>query len=258
MIRADNLSLTLGGKAILQDISFTLEPGTVTVILGANGAGKSSLLSLLAGDRPASGGDLSWFGRPIGSWTARDLARQRAVVPQASQLAFPFIVEEVVALGRLPHADPRRDAGALAAVRQRLNLDPLWQRSFASLSGGEQQRVHFARALAQLWQPPGEAPQRALLLDEPTAALDLKHQILILEEARTLARQEGVAVVAILHDLTLAARIADRVLLLHRGRLLRAGAVESVLEAEPLSAAYDTPVNVLRHPETGRLLVSAA
>lgn len=258
MIRADGLSLTLGGKAILRDVSFALAPGSVTAILGANGAGKSSLLALLAGDRPASGGALLWFGRSIGAWAPRDLARQRAVVPQASQLAFPFTVAEVIALGRLPHADPRRDAEALAAVRHRLSLDAFWHRSFASLSGGEQQRVHFARALAQLWHPPGKAPPRALLLDEATAALDLKHQVLILEEARTLAQREGVTVLAVLHDLTLAARVADRALLLHRGGLLRAGPIETVLEAEALSTAYDTPVNVLRHPDSGRLLVSAA
>ena len=258
MIRAESLSLTLGGKSILRDVSFAIAPGSVTVILGANGAGKSSLLALLAGDRPASAGSLSWFGRPIGAWTARDLARHRAVVPQASQLAFPFTVAEVVALGRLPHADPRRDAEALATVRQRLSLETLWSRSFASLSGGEQQRVQFARALAQLWHPPGDAPPRALLLDEPTAALDLKHQVLILEEARSLAQRDGVTVVAILHDLTLAARIADRALLLHRGALLRAGPIETVLEADPLSTAYETPVSVLRHPDSGRLLVSAA
>ncbi len=258
MIQAERLSLSLGGALILRDLDFTLAAGSVTVILGANGAGKSSLLSLLAGDRPASAGRLTWFGRPIGAWRSHDLARQRAVVPQATHLAFPFTVAEVVALGRLPHADLRRDAGALAAVRQRLRLEPLWERPFASLSGGEQQRVHFARALAQLWHPPGNTPPRALLLDEPTAALDLKHQVMILEEARALARTDGVTVIAILHDLTLAARIADQALLLHRGRLLRAGPVADVLSAAALSEAYDTPVSVLRHPDSGRLLVSAA
>lgn len=258
MIRAERLSLTLGGAPILRNLDFTLTAGSVTVILGANGAGKSSLLSLLAGERPASGGTLAWFGRPIGAWRPRDLARQRAVVPQATHLAFPFTVAEVVALGRLPHADPRRDSGALAAIRQRLRLDPLWNRPFASLSGGEQQRVHFARALVQLWHPPGETPPCALLLDEPTAALDLKHQVMIVEEACALARTEGVTVIAILHDLTLAARIADQALLLHRGRLLRAGPVTEVLSADALSEAYDTPVSVLRHPDSGRLLVSAA
>lgn len=258
MICAEDLALTLGGIPILRGLNFVLRPGSVTVILGANGAGKSSLLSLLAGDRAASCGELTWLSRPIAKWSPRILARHRAVVPQSTQLAFPFTVEEVVALGRLPHADPHDDSQALTAVRHRLALESLWHREFYSLSGGEQQRVHFARALAQLWYPTDNPPPRALLLDEPTAALDLKHQLLILEEASALARHEGVIVVAILHDLTLAARIADRLLLLHRGSLLRSGTVDQVFDDEVLSIAYDTPLKVLRHPETGNFLISAA
>ncbi|MFY8106462.1 MAG: heme ABC transporter ATP-binding protein [Elstera sp.] len=258
MIRADAVSLTLGGKAILEDISFTLPPGTVTAVLGANGAGKSSLLAVLAGDRAPSTGTLTWFDRPLSAWSSRDLARHRAMVPQATQLAFPFTVEEVVALGRLPHPRSDDDPAALASLRWQLDLDRFWGRAYASLSGGEQQRVQFARALAQLWYPPETAPPRVLLLDEPTAALDLKHQVAILTEARMLATRDGITVVAILHDLTLAARIADSALLLHHGRMLRHGPVAEVIDAAALSLAYDTPVSVLRHPETGRLLVSAA
>ncbi len=258
MIRADAVSLTLSGKAILEDLSFTLSPGTVTAVLGANGAGKSSLLSILAGDRPPTAGTLAWFDRPLSAWSSRDLARHRAMVPQATHLAFPFTVEEVVALGRLPHPRTGDDAAALASLRRQLDLDRFWGRAYDSLSGGEQQRVQFARALAQLWYPPENAPPRVLLLDEPTAALDLKHQVAILTEARTLATRDGMIVVAILHDLTLAARIADSALLLHQGRMLRQGPVAAVIEATALSEAYDTPVSVLRHPETGRLLVSAA
>ncbi len=258
MIRADAVSLTLNGKAILENLSFTLSPGTVTAVLGANGAGKSSLLSVLAGDRAPTAGTLTWFDRPLSAWSSRDLARHRAMVPQATHLAFPFTVEEVVALGRLPHSRPGDDAAALASLRRQLDLDRFWGRAYASLSGGEQQRVQFARALAQLWYPPENAPLRVLLLDEPTAALDLKHQVAILTEARTLATRDGMIVVAILHDLTLAARIADNALLLYQGRLLRQGPIAAVIEAAALSEAYDTPVSVLRHPATGRLLVSAA
>ncbi len=258
MIRAERLSLTLGGKSVLQDLSFTLSPGTVTAVLGANGAGKSSLLALLAGDRPPSAGTLTWFDRPLTDWGPQDLARHRAMVPQATQLAFPFTVEEVVALGRLPHPKNRDDTAALASLGRQLDLERFWTRPYASLSGGEQQRVQFARALAQLWYPPETAPPRVLLLDEPTAALDLKHQVAILTEARTLATRDGITVVAILHDLTLAARIADSALLLHQGRMLRQGPVGEVIEAAALSEAYETPVSVLRHPQTGRLLVSAA
>ena len=258
MIQVQNLGLTLGGKAILQNLTFTLAPGTVTAVLGANGAGKSSLLALLGGDRPPTAGTLTWFDRPLSAWSAGDLARHRALVPQATHLAFPFTVEEVVALGRLPHQNSACDRMALAAIRRQLHLEAFWSRPYASLSGGEQQRVQFARALAQLWYPPGDAPPRVLLLDEATAALDLKHQIVILETARDLAAQDGVTVVAILHDLTLAARVADAALLLHHGQLLRSGPLAQVIEAAALSEAYDTPVAVLRHPKTGRLLVSAA
>ncbi|KJV10807.1 hypothetical protein VZ95_02495 [Elstera litoralis] len=258
MIQAQNLGLSLSGKAILRDLSFTLTPGTVTAVLGANGAGKSSLLTLLGGDRPPTSGTITWFEQPLSAWSAQDLACHRALVPQATHLAFPFTVEEVVALGRLPHTSSALDRMALAAVCRQLHLEALWNRPYASLSGGEQQRVQFARALAQLWYPPGEAPPRVLLLDEATAALDLKHQIAILTAARDLAVQEKVTVVAILHDLTLAARVADAALLLHRGHLLRAGPIGAVIDAAALSEAYDTPVSVLRHPDTGRLLVSAA
>ena len=253
MIGARGLLVTRAGRRILDLDAVAAAPGEVLGVLGPNGAGKSTLLRVLAGELRPDGGEAHFDGRPVLRWTPGALARRRAVLPQASSLGFPLRAAEVVALGRLPHGgDP---APAVAAAMAEAGVSHLAQRSYATLSGGEGQRVQLARVLAQLHGvPAGEA---ALFLDEPTAALDLPHAHAILAAARRRARA-GAAVVAVLHDLALAAAHCDRLLLLAGGRRVAEGAPEAVLTPAHVGAAYGMAVRRVPDPEGGALLLVPA
>ena len=245
MLRADNLACARGGCTILQDIDFTLEAGEVVAVLGNNGAGKSTLLATLTGELSSGAGQV-WLGdRPLAAWADNERARLLAVLPQHSTLAFPFVSEEVVAMGRLPHGSGRqRDPEIIDEAMQAADISHLRGRNYLTLSGGERQRVHLARVLAQVWQQPGAC----LLLDEPTASLDLAHQQLTLGQARAFAARGG-SVLVILHDLNLAARYADRILLLHRGTMAALGEPWSVLQAERIAEVFGVRVQVEPHPQ---------
>lgn len=237
---ADGVSYAVGGALLLEGVTMALRPGEVVAVVGPNGAGKSTLLRLLAGDLRPGGGQVRLDGKPLGDYGAAELARRRAVLPQQSVLQFAFTVREVVQFGRYPRDDAReRDEPAVRHALRAAEVEPLAERIYPTLSGGEQARAQFARVLAQ------EA--RYLLLDEPTAALDIRHQELVLNVARAQATA-GVGVLAILHDLNLAAAHADRVVLLSRGRVAAAGTPWEVLTAERLSAAFEHPILVAEHP----------
>ncbi|HWH29682.1 MAG TPA: heme ABC transporter ATP-binding protein [Mycobacteriales bacterium] len=238
-----------GRRTVLADAHLDVRRGELVAVVGPNGAGKSSLLHVLAGDLPASSGSVEVDGVPIGAWSARDLAQRRAVLPQAHTVAFPFSVLEVVRMGRAPwHGTCAAvdDDAAVGRALQTVQLTELAARPFSQLSGGEQARAALARVLAQ------ETP--LVLLDEPTAALDLHHAEQVLRHARTLA-DAGRSVVAVLHDLDLAGAHADRVVLVGAGRLVAVGGPEQVLSEALLSQTYGADVEVLRHPRTGSPLV---
>ncbi|TVR50773.1 MAG: heme ABC transporter ATP-binding protein [Puniceicoccaceae bacterium] len=227
---------------ILHPIDAILPAGRLTALLGPNGAGKSTLLKLCAGELQPSSGHIDCFGRALADWNSGDLARRRAVLPQQSGLRFPFRVEEVVSLGRSPHPGrgrSREDSRHIAAVLSRVGLAGFEHRLYTSLSGGEQQRVHLARALVQI--AGGKPAQCLLLLDEPTNNLDLAHQHSILKLARGL-RDEGVSVLAVLHDLNLALTYADDALLLHQGRLQASGPITEVLCPYWIQRCFGLPV----------------
>ncbi|MFZ6050206.1 heme ABC transporter ATP-binding protein [Pseudomonas sp. CR3202] len=254
MLRAERLDVLRGGKRVLVGVDLELRPGEVLGVLGPNGAGKSTLLGALCGEVTAAAGKISLAGRALADWSGPQRARRLAVLPQSSTLNFAFRVEEVVAMGRLPHDTGReRDAEVVAEALAAADASHLAGRSYLALSGGERQRVHLARVLAQLW--PGSAGQ-ALLLDEPTSMLDPLHQHTTLQAVRTFA-ERGVAVLVILHDLNLAARYCDRLLLLADGRPHVLGSPEQVLQAEPLKAVFGLEVLVQRHPERGHPLIVA-
>ncbi len=245
MLEVSALDCARGARSILQGISFQLAAGEVLAVLGTNGAGKSTLLASLTGELAPRSGSILLAGRALASWPAQERARRMAVLPQSSTLAFPFSVGEVVALGRLPHATgTRQDELIIGQAMAATDVTQLRQRSYLTLSGGERQRVHLARVLAQIWDA-GE--QGCLLLDEPTAALDLAHQQLILQQARNMARR-SLAVVVVLHDLNLAARYADRLLLLHQGRAVALGSPWQVLSAERIAEVFGVAVRVEKHP----------
>jgi len=252
MLRAEKLAVRRGRCTVLEGIDLELRPGEVFGVLGPNGAGKSTLLGALSGELTPAHGRVLLDGRALAAWPGPLRAQRLAVLPQSSTLSFAFPVEEVVAMGRLPHASgQQRDAEVVAAALAAADAAHLAGRSYLALSGGERQRVQLARVLAQLW--PGAAGQ-VLLLDEPTAMLDPLHQHTILQAVQALAAR-GVAVLTILHDLNLAARYCDRLLLLDRGRGQLLGTPAEVLQAAPLKAVFGLEVLVQRHPERGHPLI---
>ncbi len=237
MIEAQNIKVERKGRPILGGVNFRAPHGKVTAILGANGAGKSTLLRVLSGDLRPDDGTVKLDRRTLAEWNSGDLARRRAVVPQSSQLNFPFTVLEVILQGRAPHLEGRErgvDEQAALAALEAVDLGRWAGRDYTTLSGGERQRVHLARALAQVGSA-GEG--RWLLLDEPTSSLDLRHQHDILRIVRRFADSGG-CVVVVLHDLNLCARYADKVCLLHYGRVLGSGDAAAVMTPDWLGIAY--------------------
>ncbi|WLQ43407.1 heme ABC transporter ATP-binding protein [Streptomyces laculatispora] len=243
------LRVRLGGRQVLDSIELTVHAGEVLALVGPNGAGKSTLLAALAADLPAGSGAVRIDGRPVTDWSAPELSLRRAVLPQSAVLSFPFPVEDVVRMGRAPWAGTERedeDDPAVRAAMAATEVTGFAARPFSALSGGERARVALARVLAQ------RAP--LLLLDEPTAALDLRHQELVLRICREQAAA-GDAVVVVLHDLGLAAAYADRAAVLHDGRIAVAGPPAEVFTSALLGEVYRQPVEVFPHPRTGVPLV---
>jgi iron complex transport system ATP-binding protein len=237
---AKAVSYRVGGRPLIDHVSLAVRSGQVVVLIGPNGAGKSTLLKLLAGDLLPSGGQIMLNGRPLHAYRAAELARLRAVMPQQTVLQFAFTALEVVLMGRTPHArDGRADLEVALAWMTRTDTDHLAPRTFPSLSVGEQQRVTLARVLAQATP--------VLLLDEPTAALDIRHQELVMALAREAAAA-GAAVLAVLHDLNMAAAYADRIAVLSGGRLVAEGDPWQVLTEPLLTTVFEHPIAVTRHP----------
>lgn len=255
-LRAEHASLRRGDRYLLRDVSLSLSPGEVLIIVGPNGAGKSTLLNLLAGDEAPGQGVVTLMNHNLQDLTLEALAQRRAVVGTPPQLAFDFTVNDVIRMAWM-HGDRYGVAAkqeVLQQVLRKSDLTALSERRYTTLSSGERQRVEFARGCMQLWRSAGDKEARWLLLDEPTANLDVAHAVMLLEALRERARA-GDGVVAVLHDLDLAARFADRVGLVNNGRLETVGSVEAVLNAERLSKVYGTPIHVEHHALLKRTVV---
>lgn len=253
MIRARSVSYAVGGRNLVDSIDLDLVPGRFIVIVGPNGAGKSTLLRLLTGELQPTSGRILIGERDMSVLPADHLARRRAVVAQHTALAFPFTALEVVLLGiTVPGLDPgNSEAHRLARdMLDRLGLGKLAGQAYTTLSGGERQRVHMARALCQLECGRVATDETALLVDEPTSSLDIGHQLLVLDE---LVRQKrnGRAVLAVLHDLNLAASYADEMLLLAEGRVLAFGPATKVMQDARLSTAFGCDVRTNCVPANG-------
>ena len=247
-LHAEHLTVRVGAATLAEDISLTVVPGEILAVIGPNGAGKSTVLKALAGEIALTSGTVTVDGRPLADWRPRDLARVRAVLPQRSDLSFGFAVGEVVLMGRTPHLSGGEslDDHRIALDAMRLTrTEPFADRVYTTLSGGERQRVQLARVLAQIWE--GEEP-RYLLLDEPTNNLDLSHQHSTLATARGFAGR-GVGVLAVLHDLNLAAQYADRIVVLKDGSVLAGGTPHEVLTPPLIELTYDVSVLVQPHPQ---------
>lgn len=252
LLEAHTLSCTLSGRRVVEQVSLAARPGEVLALIGPNGAGKTTLLRAMARLLRPSGGAALLDGQAVWNLHPRSLARRLAMAQQGGD-APPLTVGQLVALGRAPHRGWLLPLGPAdrAAVEEALNrtgVAHLRDQPVTELSGGEQRRAILARALAQ--QP------QALLLDEPTAALDLKYQVAILDLAVRLAHADGLTIVVTLHDLNQAALVADRVALLAEGRLEALGAPSEVLRADLLTRAYGVPVVVGAHPVYGTPLIT--
>ncbi|MBK0326878.1 heme ABC transporter ATP-binding protein [Rhodobacteraceae bacterium F11138] len=246
MLYAENITVTLRRKTILRDVGLVARPGQVTAIIGPSGAGKSTLLSVMTGDQPCTG-RMTLNGRDVFETAPRVLARMRAVLPQASALAFPYTVAEVVRMGMV---DPHAQGDLLHQALDRVGLAGYEARYFQELSGGEQQRAHLARVLLQVWQPVRETGPCWLFLDEPVASLDIGHQLQVMQIARDFSDQGG-AVVMVMHDLNLTAMSADSVLILAQGRALVQDSPAKAFTRDMLSRAYGCNLAVNRVPDSG-------
>jgi len=256
-LSANQVSVSLGGRPVLKQVSLDVDPGQVTVIAGPNGAGKSTLLRLFCGELAADEGTVSLGGERIDALSAAALARRRALMPQHASLSFPFKVCDVVGMGREPFrsdGDPHADAIAIAWAMAATDTQTLMHRPYTRLSGGEQQRVQLARVLAQTWRPVESGDARFLFLDEPTSSLDLSHQHSTLHLARDLAAK-GVGVVAVVHDLNLAALYADRVAIVSEGELAAFGDPCDVLTPELIRSVFGLAVRSVFDKDTGRHLI---
>lgn len=251
MYEAKNIDYAVPGRLLLDGADLVVRPGRVTALIGPNGAGKSTLLKVLSGELRPKRGQVQVDGQDIVALGPARLARRRAVLPQDVQVAFPFTVAEVVAIG-LPPGEwaPSRIAEAL----ERVDLCGFRDRPYAALSGGEQQRVQIARVLNQLASCEGRG---YLLLDEPTSSLDLSHQLMVVDLARQVARAGG-GVAAVLHDLNLAAMIADEIVALKDGRVAARGAPAEVLTDAIVADLYAVATRISTAPAAGPYLLPQA
>jgi len=255
MLKIESLSVDYGSRRVLHDVSLSVQTGEILALIGPNGAGKSTLIRAVSGVIPARSGRIRTNGDTFSALTPIQRARYLAVVPQAISLPPAFTVWETVLMGRTPYLGflgqpSRADEGLARRALERVHALELAERRVGELSGGERQRILLARALCQ------STP--ILLLDEPTAHLDLQYQVSLLDLIRKLAREDNLAVLIALHDLNLAARYADRVALMVAGRITALGSPREVLTPDLISHAYCLPVQVVEHPFAGGPLVLPA
>jgi len=255
MLRASGLTFRAGGRALIEDVSAVFQPGRLHLIIGPNGAGKSTLVKLLSRMLRPHSGRVKFGERDASRLGERELATYRAVLSQAVEVAFPIPVYELVMMGRYPHFRGRpglSDERICEEAMRYFDLAEFSERSYGTLSGGERQRVNFARVLAQVWEPVAGSA-RYLFLDEPLTFLDIRHQIDVMHKVRKFARQPDVVAVGVVHDLNLAAKFADRLILLHHGHILVDGGTAEVLTPQHLHTAFEVTPTLLTNPATGEL-----
>jgi len=240
MLSATSLTFAIGAARLLEDVSVAFEPGKLSLVIGPNGAGKSTLVKLLSRQLTPQSGSVRYADRPLAEWSEHDLARVRAVLSQNVELAFPLRVWEVVQMGRYPHftgAPTATDERACEEAMRFFDVADWADRNYLTLSGGERQRVQFARVMAQVWYP-ASGGRRWLLLDEPLTFLDIRYQFDFLRRIRALLQAGDLVVMGVVHDLNLAARFADHLVLLAHGRVLAAGPPADVLQPDLVEQAF--------------------
>tara|TARA_B100001250_G_scaffold69183_2_gene55515 strand:+ start:710 stop:1480 length:771 start_codon:yes stop_codon:yes gene_type:complete len=251
--RIDDVSFSIGSLPIVRDVTYAFETGSMCSIIGPNGAGKTTLLKLMSGELNPGKGQIYLGHRPLIELPLKERAKLRAVMTQNSVVVFDFLVDEILEMGWISGSLERFNQSRSKVVRE-CELEDLVDRKFNSLSGGEQQRVQFARALLQIMSRTEDDEDHFLLLDEPTANMDVAHELNLLKVSREILK-ESVGVVVVLHDLNLAARFSDQIILMDSGCVVASGEPEEVLSGKILSDVYSTPIRVERHEELGRLVV---
>ena len=253
-LNVQDLSKKFDQFTAVEPLSFTIQPGEIVGFLGPNGAGKSSLLKVLTGEMPVTKGDVYFNSLLLNQWSLLEKAQMLAVLPQHTLLNFSFTADEVVGLGRIPHQTGiAKDLQIVAEALDLVDASYLQRRFYTQMSGGEKQRVQLARVLAQIWQP-SILGEQFLVLDEPTSAFDLSHQKLTLDIVRQLA-ERGVGVVMVLHDLNLAARCADNLVVIDGGVIAAQGRPEAVLTEALIDKVFGVKSIISEHPITKRPLV---
>ena len=256
MLKTESISFNIGRKQILKNVTAEFKPGEFNMILGPNGSGKSSFLKIFSGELDKYQGAVFYHDKIIKTLRKEELARRRAVLNQQPELSFPLLVEEVVMMGRYPHFSfnpNKKDIQICNEVIQRMNLSAFKERNYLTLSGGEKQRVQFARVLSQIWEQP-ETGYRYLFLDEPLNSLDISYQHEFLQEAVALVKHNTV-LIAVLHDINLAAQYADKLFFLKEGQLVSHGSPTDILTAGLIRHVFNVETTILDNPVTGKPLI---
>jgi iron complex transport system ATP-binding protein len=258
MLTGSNITFRVGSKVLVSDISASFEPGALHLIVGPNGAGKSTLVKVLARLLRPQQGKVEYEGADVSAASEAELAKRRAVLSQAIEIAFPLTVREVVMMGRYPHFSGRpgpADERIVAEVMQHFDVVEFADRYYQTLSGGERQRVNFARVLGQLWRDDAVDACRYLFLDEPLTFLDIRHQIDFMKRIRSFTKGGEVVTVGVVHDLNLAARFADQILMLNGGRLIAHGTPAEVLTTERIEQVFGVSPTMVQTPDSGMHLI---
>ncbi|MEM8500341.1 MAG: heme ABC transporter ATP-binding protein [Pseudomonadota bacterium] len=249
-IQLDKFNAGVRGVPLLRDIELTVAVGEVLALIGPNGAGKSSLLKAIMGDLSGNSGRVRFAGQELSNYTVAELARQRAYLPQSSELNFPFEGLDVVMLGRMPHASGRQiDSEIAMAALEKMDVSHLAYRLYTELSGGERQRIQLARVLTQVWRA-ADGAHRVLILDEPCASLDVAHTRMLMRCLKSMAA-DGVTVVMVLHDFTLAARYCQRIAAMSCGSIVAIGSPSEVITGKTMRDLFNVDATILPHPGSG-------
>jgi iron complex transport system ATP-binding protein len=269
MLEASDITFRVGNTALISDVSVSFAPGRLHLIIGPNGAGKSTLIKVLARLLRPHTGRVEYEGADVLHASESELAKRRAVLSQAVEVAFPLTVREVVMMGRYPHFGGRpgpADERVVDELMEFFDVTEFAARNYQTLSGGERQRVNFARVLAQLWHddlgtpPTSDSPRartscRYLFLDEPLTFLDIRHQIEFMKKVRAFTDAPDVVTVGVVHDLNLAARFADQIVLLNDGRVVAAGTAAEVLTAERIRGVFGVEPTFVAAGQSGLHLI---
>jgi iron complex transport system ATP-binding protein len=258
MLTGSNITFRVGSKVLISDMSASFAPGKLHLLVGPNGAGKSTLVKVLARLLRPHTGTVEYEGADVARASEAELAKKRAVLSQAIEIAFPLTVREVVMMGRYPHFSGRpgpTDERIVDEVMQHFDVEEFKQRYYQTLSGGERQRVNFARVLAQLWRDDSIDSCRYLFLDEPLTFLDIRHQIDFMKRIRKFTDDADVVTVGVVHDLNLAARFADQILMLSGGRIVAAGTPSEVLTTERIGRVFGVEPTMVQTENSGIHLI---